>query len=50
MRYMVGVKEELTEADLSFGHVTRTEGSRLPAVALYGQVKGTRGRGRQPKK
>jgi len=27
-----------------FGHVTRIEGSRLPAVALYGQVEGTRGR------
>ncbi len=33
-----------------FGHVTRMEGSRLPAVALYGQVEGTRSRGRQPKK
>jgi len=26
------------------------EGSRHPAVALYGQVEGTRSRGRQPKK
>ena len=33
-----------------FGHVTRMEGSRLPAVALYGQVEGTRSRGRQSKK
>ena len=33
-----------------FGHVTRMERSRLPAVALYGQVEGTRSRGRQPKK
>src|SRR6218665_2284893 len=33
-----------------FGHVTRMEGNRLPVVALYGQVEGTRGRGRQPKK
>src|SRR6218665_3467718 len=33
-----------------FGHVTRMEGCRLPAVALYGQVEGTRSRGRQPKK
>src|SRR6218665_1154421 len=32
-----------------FGHVTRMENSRLPAVALYGQVDGTRSRGRQPK-
>ena len=30
-----------------FGHVTRMEGNRLPA---YGQVEGTRSRGRQPKK
>src|SRR6218665_1632286 len=33
-----------------FGHVTRMEGNRLPAVALYGQVGGIRSRGRQPKK
>src|SRR6218665_2507119 len=33
-----------------FGHVTRMEGNRLPVVALYGQVEGTRSRGRQPKK
>jgi len=33
-----------------FGHVTRMEGSRLPVVALYGQVEGTRSRGRQAKK
>ena len=33
-----------------FGHVTRMEGNRLPAVALYGQVEGTRSTGRQPKK
>jgi len=26
------------------------EGGRLPAVALYGQLEGTRCRGRQPKK
>ena len=26
------------------------DGSRLPAVALYGQEEGTRSRGRQPKK
>src|SRR6218665_2266225 len=32
-----------------FGHVTRMEGNRLPVVALYGQVEGTRSRGRQPK-
>jgi len=30
--------------------VTRMEGNRLPVVALYGQVEGTRSRGRQPKK
>ena len=28
----------------------RLEGSRLPAVALYGEMEGTRSRGRQPKK
>ena len=33
-----------------FGHVTRMEGNRLPVVALYGQVEGTRSRGRQTKK
>src|SRR6218665_2197513 len=33
-----------------FGHVTRMQGNRLPVVALYGQVEGTRSRGRQPKK
>jgi len=37
-----------------FGHVPRMENSRprprLPAVALFGQVEGTRSRGRQPKK
>ena len=33
-----------------FGHVTRMENSRLPAVKLYGKVEGTRSRGRQPKK
>jgi len=33
-----------------FGHVTRMEGNRLPAVALHGQVEGTRSKGRQPKK
>src|SRR6218665_2796971 len=33
-----------------FGHVTRMEGNGLPVVALYGQVEGTRSRGRQPKK
>ena len=33
-----------------FGHVTKTENSRLPAVALYEQVEGTRSRGRQPRK
>src|SRR6218665_2987298 len=33
-----------------FGHVTRMEGNRLPVVALYGQVEGTRSRGRQSKK
>ena len=33
-----------------FWHVTRMENSRLPAVELYGQVEGTRSRGRQPKK
>src|SRR6218665_3676354 len=31
-------------------HVSRMEGNRLPVVALYGQVEGTRSRGRQPKK
>src|SRR6218665_1644267 len=25
-----------------FGHITRMEGNRLPVVALYGQVEGTR--------
>src|SRR6218665_604411 len=32
------------------GHVTRMENSRprLPAVALFGQLEGTRSRGRQP--
>ena len=33
-----------------FGRVTRMEDNRLPAVALYRQVEGTRSRGRQPKK
>ena len=33
-----------------FGHVTRMEGNRLPVVALYGQVAGTRSIGRKPKK
>ena len=33
-----------------FGYLTRMEGNRLPVVALYGQVEGTRSRGRQPKK
>src|SRR6218665_2493197 len=33
-----------------FGHVTRMEVSRLPAVAPYGQVEGTRSKGRQSKK
>src|SRR6218665_583971 len=33
-----------------FGHVTRMEVNRLPVVALYVQVEGTRSRGRQPKK
>jgi len=27
----------------------RMEGNKLPVVALYGQVEGTRNRGRQPK-
>ena len=29
-----------------FGHVTRMEGNRLPVIALYRQVEGTRSRGR----
>src|SRR6218665_302918 len=33
-----------------FEHITRMEGNRLQVVALYGQVEGTRSRGRQPKK
>ena len=33
-----------------FGHVTRMERRRVPALALYGQVERTRSRGRQPKK
>src|SRR6218665_2879475 len=30
-----------------FGRLTRMEGNRLPVVALYGLVEGTRSRGRQ---
>ena len=33
-----------------FGKVTRMEENRLPAVAPYVQVEGTRSRGRKPKK
>src|SRR6218665_2563305 len=33
-----------------FGHLTRMEGSRIPVVALYEQMEGTRNRGRRPKK
>ena len=45
----IGRQTQKKKADV-VRHVTRMKGNRLPVVALYGQVEGTRNRGRQPKK